>query len=271
MSFFSKFLLFLVGFAVFAAACAWIMGGESEKNSTRISIAASPANVFPYLVEGKKIEKWATGVQISGTYAVDENGDSKVLQRIVNRDGKETVWSDSVMRFDSGSDGEDGTDGEGRSDGRAISIQSRKGGLSKTMVFQLEENSIGGTDLLYRVIQSASGLEQFMFALTKKESKTQMVTEMTKLKKLIESEVEPSPIKEDEPAEGGVPLDEDSANDNNGNMKSGSAETPVAEKATAQSTGTSVVDQVLGPVYKKSNVKPKDGERNFESLFGTGG
>ena len=56
MSFLSKFFVFLIALAVFAVVCAWIMGGESQKNSTRISIKAKPNSVFEYLIDDEKIK-----------------------------------------------------------------------------------------------------------------------------------------------------------------------------------------------------------------------
>ena len=250
MSFFSKFLVFLLGLAVFAAVAAWIMGGESEKQSTRISIEASPNSVFRYLVEEEKIKAWASDIVSAGPYKdEEEEGSFETLERIVTEDGGQTVWEDSVMRFKRG---------------EAISIQSRKGGLTTTTVFQLERNDIGGTNLDYRVIKSASGLEQFMFSFQKKDSKTKMATEMSRLKKLIESEVVLGSA-EDNEGEFGDPVVADSDTDNNG-----SSEMLAPANASTQSDGPSVIDQVLGPAESIPTGEAEDGQRNFEKLFGTG-
>lgn len=148
--------------------------------------------------------------------------------------------------------------------GEALSIQSRKGGLTKTYVFKLEENDLGGTDILYRTIKSASGLDQFIFPFHEKESSSQLVTEMESLKKLVESEVEPGFEPEDSQDS---PVVVDSSSDNNA-----SPAMAVPDSIPEESDGPSVIDQVLGEAgAKKPDDKPKDGERNFESLFGTGG
>ena len=252
MSFFSKFLVFLIGLAVFAVVCAWIMGGESQKNSTRISIEASPRAVFRYLVDDEKIKLWASDLVSAGPYKGDEEQDSsfETLERIVREeDGQESVWQDSVMRFQRG---------------QSLSIRSRKGGLTKTTVFQLEENDLGGTNLLYRTIKSASGVDQILFSFQEKESKTQMATEMTRLKKLVESEVEPGDTDAEIEDEDMTPVVAESGTSNND-----APEMSVPENTPVKSDGPSVIDQVLGTVYSKE--KPKDGQRNFESLFGTGG
>lgn len=250
MSFFSKFFIFLIGLAVFAAACAWIMGGESQKSSTRISIDASPNSVFRYLVDDEKIKNWASDLVSAGPYKGDGDGsESGVLERVIVTDGKESVWQDSVMRFQRG---------------EALSIQSRKGGLTRTSVFQLEGNDLGGTNVLYRTTKSASGLEQFLFPFQEKESGAQLAAEMKNLKKLIESEVKPGSDGDYEDEGDGTPVVVDSNADNNK-----SPEMPVAKNDPAKSDGPSVIDRVLGTVY--SDDKPKDGERDFESLFGTGG
>ena len=252
MSFLPKFLVFLVGLAIFAAVCAWIMGGESEKQSTRISIEASSGSVFRYLVEEEKIKQWANVVS-AGPYTEEANEGSEfeTLERVVMEEGKQIVWEDSIMRFQRG---------------ESISIQSRNGGLTNTIVFQLEKNDIGGTNLLYRVIKSASGLDQFTFPLRKKDSKMQMATEMTKLKKLIESEVESGSYDaEYERQDDKSLVDAESDADNN------TPEMSASTNASVGSDGPSVVDQVLGPADSDPTGVQKDGERNFESLFGTGG
>jgi len=253
MSFFSKFFVFLIGLAVLAVVCAWIMGGESQKNSTRISIDASPNSVFRYLVDDEKITNWSNDLVSAGPYKNDEGSEPVTVERIVSENGNESVWQDSIMRYKLG---------------ESLSIQSRKGGLTKTTVFQLEENDLGGTNVLYRTIKSASGLEQLTFSFHEKTSKAQLDSEMKNLKKLIESEVEPGSDDDSEfAAEDSAPVVVDSSTDNNE-----SSEMPVPDNASASSDGPSVIDRVLGTVYSDgSGEKPKDGERNFESLFGTGG
>jgi len=247
MSTFSKLLAFLVGLAVLAIVAAWIMGGESAKSSTRISIDASRGNVFRYLVEGEKIQQWADGVVSAGTFR-SEDSESGSEERVVLEDEKQVVWEDSVMRYQAGD---------------AVSIQSKRGGLTRTYVFQLEENDLGGTNIQYRLTESASGMERFMFPFADREhARNVMATEMTKLKALVESEVEPG-AKPPSGYEEESPLVETQASGDNGNAN---------QTARSDSPGVSAIDQVLGPVYGKArNEKPEDGKRNFESMFGTGG
>ena len=182
MPFFSKLLIFFLGLAVFAVVAAWIMGGASSKSSTRISIEASPTDVFRYLTDGEKIPQWAKDVVSAPTYTDDEQAGS--IERVVSTVGKEGTWEDSIMRFKVG---------------EAISIQSKKDGLTNVYVFQLERNDLGGTNVEYRMTQSASGLNQFSFAFEDRENvRTEMGTEMTKLKQLVESEVDFDPDAEPE-------------------------------------------------------------------------
>jgi len=255
MSFLSKFFIFLIGLAVLATASAWIMGGESQKNSTRISINATPNSVFQYLVDDDKIRNWGSDLVSAGPYKDDdgENSAFETLERVVLKNGEESVWQESIMRYQRG---------------EALSIQSRKGGLTKTFVFKLEENDLGGTDVLYRTIKSASGLEKFIFPFQEKESSTQLETELESLKKLVESEVEPGfePETEAEDSQGS-PVVVDSSSDNNTDPAM-----PVPDSIPDESDKPSVIDQVLGEAgAKEPDDKPKDGERNFEKLFGTGG
>lgn len=252
MSFFSKFFVFLIGLAIFAAVAAWIMGGESEKQSTRISIEASPNSVFRYLIEEEKIKAWASDIVSAGPYKEEEDEEGsgfETLERVVTEEGEQTTWEDKIMRFQRG---------------EALSIQSRRGGITQTTVFQLERNDIGGTNLLYRVIKSASGLDQFLFSFKKKDSKTKMATEMSRLKKLVESEVELG--SDDYSVEGDAPVVAGSDSDNNA-----SSDMLVPANSSTQSDSPSVIDQVLGPTDPIPKGKAEDGQRNFESLFGTGG
>jgi uncharacterized protein YndB with AHSA1/START domain len=254
MTFFSKLLAFLIALAVIAVAAAWIMGGESSKSSTRISIDASPEDVFRYLVDGEKIKVWGSDVVSAETF----EGDDPTLgskSRVVMQDGQQVVWEDTVMRFQTG---------------EAVSIQSKKAGYTKTYVFQLEENDLGGTNVQYRQTQSAGGLERLMFPFQdRKNLKNDMAAEMTKLKNLVESEVDPpgSRSNDEEEDEMGSPVVGSQGNGDNDS----STETS-GEDSGPESSAVSIVDQVLGPVYdnRKEN-KPVDGKRNFESLFGTGG
>ncbi|QEG20314.1 SRPBCC family protein [Mariniblastus fucicola] len=259
MSFFTKIILFLFGLAVLAVVSAWIMGGESLKHSSRISIEASPRQVFPYLASDERISQWASNVLSAGPYSGDSESEAMRLSRVVLEDGEETVWQDSVLRY---------------LPPEAISIQSKKGGLTNTLVFQLNENEIGGTTLLYRLTKSASGLEQFLFALQDDNSKVTMADDLAKLKALIESEVElGDDIEEFDELGDEVAEDEDEGEDEAPVVTSPSSGNNANEpnpKAQPKSTGVSVIDQVLGPVNGKVDNKPKDGERNFESLFGTG-
>lgn len=255
MTFFSKFLAFLFALAVIAVIAAWIMGGESAKNSTRVSIDARPVDVFRYLVEGEKIKVWGNEVVSADNYH-DDDPTLGTMNRVVMQDGQQVIWEDSIMRFQPG---------------EAISIQSRNGGLTKTYVFQLEENELGGTNIQYRLTQSASGVERLLFAFQDRENcRNDMAAEMTKLKNLVESEVEPpgSPSHSDDAEEDGMDSPVVGSQGTGDNATTGQATT---QNTVPESSSVSVIDQVLGTVYEKGkDEKPEDGKRNFESLFGTG-
>lgn len=232
MSSFVKFLLSLIGLLIVAVAVAWIMGGESKKNSTRISIEAPPLDVFLYLVEGTQISKWAAGVESVGTF----HGEAKPQDRVVIEDGKQVVWRDSVLRFQYG---------------EMLSIQSKNLGIIRTLVFQLEENELGGTNVDYRVVESAAGLERFLFPLKASMKRTVMVDEMNRLRDLVESEVDFEPGER--------------------------SQRPVA--ASSDSNDNADPSQANGATDGSSSVVPLGGatedpampeKRKFESLFSTG-
>ncbi len=225
------------------------MGGESVKHSTSITVDASPSTVFQYLSEGEKIKQWGSDIVSVGTFSEDENGGFS-QERVVRTETGNAVWEDSVMRFQVGD---------------AISIQSRKGGLTQTFVFQLEENDIGGTNIQYRLTRSAGGLDRFLFPFAEDRSDTKMATEMTKLKTLIESEVDPSDMsKPEEPIEKGAPVDGLTDDDDNATANTEAPLRPVAMGSE------SIIDRVMGPAEPGPEMKQPIGERNFESLFGTG-
>ena len=234
MPFALKFMLFLIGLLVIVAAAIWIMGGESKKNSTRITIKASPAVVFRYLVESDEIRRWGAGVKTVGSFSGEE---TETQTRIVETGGSQETWEDKVLRFQQD---------------QMLSIKSKKFGLVRTRVFQLEKNSLGGTDVDYRITDSVSGVERFLFPFKANIKRTTMVDEMTQLRDLVESENEPPAEYEVEPVEESTsPL---APNSDQGNNGSGS---PVAGTvAGGSSSQGSSVDQ---------------SKRGYESLFGTGG
>lgn len=229
MSFATKFIFSLLALLVIVAVAVWIMGGESKKNSTQVSIAASPEVVFRYLVDGGEIGKWGTGIKTVGSFS---KGQSEPQSRIVDTAGSESTWQDSVLRFQQN---------------QMLSIQSTKLGLVRTLVFQLNENDLGGTNLDYRISESAAGVERLLFPFKSTVDRTTMVDEMIRLRDLIENENDPPTAKTS--AATPRPLDADSQESNNG-----SVEPSEGSPEGAQSTPT-------------PNEAPK---RMYESLFATG-
>ncbi len=257
MSFMGKFFVFLFGLAVLAVVGAWIMGGESVKHSTSISIDASPTSVFRYLTDGEKIKQWASDIVSIGSFSDDV--ELRTQKRVVREDGKEVVWEDSLIRFQNGKP-EAATQPD-EDLGCVVSIQSRKGGLTRTYVYQLEKNEIGGTDLTYRLTRSASGVDKFFFPFKEDDSDVKMATEMTRLKKLIESEVDPSDMRKPETIEDDAPLDGSDATSDNGSQLNLD---PSVEPISMED------DPVQSPATPEPVKKQALSERNFESLFGTG-
>ena len=261
MTFMTKFVIAIFTLCVFAAVSMWIIGGETGKYSTSISIEASPGEIFQYLTESEKIVRWADVVRVD-SFSEDESVSRSRVTR--DEDNSETVWEDSLLRY---------SPGENQFKDHAISIRSVDGGNINTYFFQLRMNELYGTNLEYRVTQSARGLDRFLFPFRKDTTKSRITTEITKLKSLIESEVEPvDPSEIPDPAEeagssegesvaGVDPKDED-------NVGSGS---PV--EATA--TELAPVSKPDGEgVFKSAPATPEketEKKRDFNSLFGTGG
>ena len=235
MSFPAKFFLSLLALLVIVAVALWIMGGESKKNSTQVSVAASPAVVFRYLVDGDEIRRWGIGIKSVGSFSGDQ---TEAQNRIVESDNGESSWKDTVLRFQQD---------------QMLSIQSSKLGLVRTLVFQLDENDLGGTNVDYRITESAAGVERFLFPFKSTANRTTMVDEMIRLRDLVESENDP-PVAKAASEDPAPPLDADSQGSNNstrGEDGSGSANAGAPE-----STSTSAPSE--------------ESKRMYESLFATG-
>lgn len=240
MSLPTKFLLSLIALLAIVAAAVWIMGGESKKNSTQVSVAASPAVVFRYLTDSDEIRKWGIGIKTVGSFSGDK---AEPQSRVVESGGGESTWNDSVLRFQQD---------------QMLSIQSTKLGLVRTLVFQLDENDLGGTNVDYRISESAAGVERFLFPFKATVNRTTMVDEMIRLRDLIESENDPPAAKE-ESQDSAQALDGDSPEGDNSPLETGEVRSPGAGNsadAAPESTSTSATSE-----------EPK---RMYESLFATG-
>jgi uncharacterized protein YndB with AHSA1/START domain len=267
----SKFLITMSTLCVLVVVGAWIMGGETGKYSTSISIDASPADVFPYLTDGEKISQWASDVVSVDSFDRD---DSVIRKRVVQEEDETVTWEDSVLRFQDGTENENETEKEEREKEYSISIQSKNGGFTNTYFFHLKTNELERTNLEYRVTQTASGIDRFFFPFREDDTKAKITAEVTKLKSMIESEVEPmraensdleSDSMDDELGDSEPPVASDADNVNN---------TPAADFSITEMKGdvspveTPVVKPLTEDEIEKPFVALKD--RRFESLFATG-
>lgn len=261
MTFMTKFVIAICTLCVFAAVSAWIMGGETGKYSTSISIDASPGDVFIYLTESEKIAQWADVVRVD-SFNEDESISRHRVTR--NEDASETIWEDSLLRY---------SPGEHEFEDHAISIQSIDGGNVNTYFFQLTMNDLNGTNIEYRVTQSARGLDRFFFPFRQDTTKSRITSEITKLKSLVESEVEPVdpseipvPAEESETSEGDTVAGDDTESNN--------ATATKLPNVTSEPELAPVSKPDDGGVFKSAPKKTPENEtekRDFKSLFGTGG
>ncbi len=246
MPFLNKFFIFLIGLAVFAVVGAWILGGKPAKHSTSITIDVSPFSVFQYLTEGEKIKEWGSNIVSVGSFDEQTEEGKNLQKRVVQAEEREVVWEDSVLRFKVG---------------ESFSVQSHSGGLKRTYVFQLEENDIGGTNVRYRQTRSAGGLDQFTFWFQEDDCSKEMVAEMSRLKELIENEVDPNEMIVMPSSTEEAPLVASMSNGNNGDAEATPLQ-PVESEDEA--------DRALQAQSQPAKSSQSLYERKFESLFGTG-
>lgn len=259
MSFLTKIISFLALLTIVSIACIWIAGGASTKHVTRITIDAGRGQVFPYLTDGEKISKWAKGVIEVGSFDNGEDADdadreppNKAQRRVVTEHGKQVEYEDTVMRY---------------TFPKSFSIQSTNSNVTQTTVFQLQENEVRGTNVEYRLTRSANGIGRMFFPFEKDGFDDRMISEMRKLKEVIESEVEYDPSVEDETevagAESAADAEVESSQDSDGSGSSlGFSDAESSQTLEAKPAASERDD---------AEPKPADAERNFESLFGTGG
>lgn len=263
MTFMSKFIIAMCTLCVLVVVSAWIMGGETGKYSTSISIDASPDDVFPYLTDGEKINKWASDVVSVDSFDED---DSVIRKRVVRQEDENVLWEDSILRFQTAVEDDD------EKNDFSISIQSRNGGFTNTYFFYLKDNEVSGTNLEYRVTQSASGIDRFFFSFREDDTKAKITAEVTKLKSIVESEVEPrledlesDPMDQEQSDFQSPTAGESKIDTSTPTVNFSAAEMP-SDVSAAEIQSISALDEPL--IEEARSVQLKD--RRFESLFATG-
>jgi hypothetical protein len=224
MSFVSKFLMFTGLLLVVSTICIWIAGGETTKHSTTITIDAVKEQIFPYLTESERIKRWAKDVVEVGSFT--QEGPTVQERTIRDESGNMVVVSDELMRFQSP---------------ESFSFKSTSNGITQTFVFQLDDNEVDGTNLEYRSARSAVGIGRMFFPFASDNTDSRMVSEMRKLKEIVESDVEQGvapeimPPPTDEPEESSSSINADSKPVANVNadaeprLKESKPESPAAE------------------------------------------
>ncbi len=230
MSIVTKILLGLCLLTALALGSIWIITGKPGKHSTQITINAHRADVFDWLVESERIRQWDTNIV---EVASIESEDQPESQRIVKVKDADVEYTDQVLRFDHGT---------------MVSVRSTGRAIVETQVFQLEGNSLGGTDLQFRLTRKPKGIGRFLVSFRDDEVEKGMKRRMRKLKKLIEKN------------ENGQPMETDSGESMS---QEGSAKVSTVES----SSGSLTVERKTAPNESEREANRK---RDFRSLFGTG-
>jgi len=167
------FLFFVVGLLVVLAGL-WIAGGKEEKYTAVIEIDASVSQVFPYLIEPNKLTQWVTGLtQVDKPLPPPDNPSlaPALIRTVTNGKGSATVFQDTVIRY---------------TQDEMLSIRSSAGGLTYTLVYQLEPTEPGKARLTHTVLVSFSGLERFTAPILGNNLQEQVVADVRRLKELVE-------------------------------------------------------------------------------------
>jgi hypothetical protein len=182
----AKILLSICFLIAISALAIWIIGGQTIKHSTTMLIDASPTAVFPYLVEGEKVQQWSEGVVDVGNFMDPQSESSpSSTARTLTADGKLVTFEDRVIRY--------------KAD-ETISIQSSNSFLVQTSIFMLTSTgdaSMPQTQLEYRTKTNHVGLGRIFEPFSKDNVEERMIGDAKRLKDLVESEVDrhaPQPL-----------------------------------------------------------------------------
>jgi len=140
--------------------------------------------------------------------------------------------------------------------GAMVSVRSTGRDIVQTQVFQLESNSLGGTDLQFRLTRTPTGLGRFLTPFRDDEVEKGMKRQMRKLKKLVEKHEQSI----------GARVVSEQRNDVTSETPTSEAEGAIDSTDKARPAGR-VVEGKSGPtdIERESNRK-----RDFLKLFGTG-
>lgn len=232
MTILTKIFLGLCLLIALAIGSVWIIGGKPAKHSTQITINAHRADVFDWLVESDRIREWDPEIV---EVASIESEDQPESQRIVKGEKSEVVYTDQVLRFDHGA---------------MVSVRSTGRDVVQTQVFQLDGNSLGGTDLQFRLARKPTGLGRFLVPFRDDDIEKQMKRQMRQLKKLIEKQESTGSMHADS--------DESMSTDD---------DTPEVSGVGTSTGSSGVVGRKTGPTESE---REANRNRDFLSLFGTG-
>ena len=190
MSRLTRFLLFLVVATLVAVTGLWILGGKKTEFSTRVSIAAHPSQIFPYLTQPEKLKQWLTGLeQVDEILPIPKGEYSAVPdthRTVVDSTGRKTQFQDNVIRF---------------TPDELISVQSSCSTVVLTSIFQLELKASQQTLTTYQVKSMPIGIGRLLAPLKTSDVQKQIVDDARRLKELVERE---QPVGKGGSAEGAV-------------------------------------------------------------------
>ena len=173
----SKIALWILLIATVVAAGLWLAGGKKLECSAEIEIAATPDEVFAFLVEPNKLKTWVPGLsevkKLVPTEKSTTGPNRIVTPRTVSHNGKELRFEDEVIRYQ---------------ENEFLTVQSTDANQVITSIFNLQPQGTG-TRLSYRVTVVHQGLGRLLasFKTNSLHRQRQIDQDIRVLKEKVES------------------------------------------------------------------------------------
>jgi uncharacterized protein YndB with AHSA1/START domain len=135
------------------------------RSEARVEIAASAAEVFPWLVDSERRLQW-----VDGLVASEELGDGRYRETLEAAGRRVDVTSEVVTREEP----------------RRLEVRSEGGGVTALIAHRLEERD-GATTVTSSLELKLSGLLRFAGGLAASQAQRSLETSLARLKTLLEA------------------------------------------------------------------------------------